>query len=68
VLREIEGLSSEEVATVLGLSASTVRNHLFQARRTLQAELKRRYPEYVPAARVEATETTKPEPGGGHAR
>jgi RNA polymerase sigma-70 factor (ECF subfamily) len=47
-LREIDGLTSEEVAEVLGLSSSTVRNHLLQARRTLQAEMKRRYPEYLP--------------------
>ena len=31
--------------------ASTVRNHLFSARRKLRAELRKRYPEYVPARR-----------------
>jgi RNA polymerase sigma-70 factor (ECF subfamily) len=49
-LREIEGLPSDEVAAILDLSPSTVRNHLFQARRTLQAELRSRYPEYAPPA------------------
>lgn len=50
-LREMEGLSSEEVAKVLGVRASTVRNHLFQARRTLKRELLERYPEYAPRGR-----------------
>jgi len=50
-LREIEGLSNEEVASMLGLRASTVRNHLFQARRALQRVLRSRYPEYVPVRR-----------------
>jgi RNA polymerase sigma-70 factor (ECF subfamily) len=46
-LREIEGLSTEEVARIVGVRPSTVRNHLFQARRTLQRLLRERYPEYV---------------------
>ena len=44
-LREIEGLSGEEVARVMGVRASTVRNHVAQARRVLQEYLRRRYPE-----------------------
>jgi RNA polymerase sigma-70 factor (ECF subfamily) len=44
-LREIEGLSTDDVAKALGVRASTVRNHLMQARRTLQEFLRRRYPE-----------------------
>jgi RNA polymerase sigma-70 factor (ECF subfamily) len=48
VLREIEGLSSHETAVVVGCRESTVRNHLFNARRTLRRELLRRYPEYAP--------------------
>lgn len=48
-LREIEGLSSEEIAITLDLKPSTVRNHLFQARKTLRRELLRRYPEYARA-------------------
>ena len=46
VLREVEGLLSAEVAEILGCRASTVRNHLFAARKTLRRELARRYPEY----------------------
>ena len=46
VLREIEGLSTGEVAAIMKTRESTVRNHVLQARRTLQEELRRRYPEY----------------------
>ncbi len=48
VLREIEGLSSAEVAQVVGCKESTVRNHLFNARKVLREELVRAYPEYAP--------------------
>lgn len=44
-LREIEGLSTEDVARTMGVRASTVRNHLLQARRRLQEFLRQRYPE-----------------------
>ena len=44
-LREIEGLSTEDVAGAMGVRASTVRNHLMQARKILQDWLRRRYPE-----------------------
>lgn len=47
LLREIEGLSSPEVAEILGCRESTVRNHLFNARKVLRRELLRRYPEYA---------------------
>jgi RNA polymerase sigma-70 factor (ECF subfamily) len=50
VLREMEGLETIEVAEVLGCSATTVRNHIFQARKTLRRELKARFPEYLPAS------------------
>jgi len=46
VLREIEGLPTEEVAAVMKTTASTVRNHVLLARRSLQEALRRRYPEY----------------------
>lgn len=47
VLREIEGLSSREVAEITGCRESTVRNHLFNARKVLRRELVARYPEYA---------------------
>ena len=49
ILRELEGLSSQEVAEVVGCRESTVRNHLFNARKTLRKALVERYPEYAGA-------------------
>ncbi len=46
-LREIEGLPTEDVARIMGVRASTVRNHILQARRVLQEYLRRRYPEFA---------------------
>jgi RNA polymerase sigma-70 factor (ECF subfamily) len=50
VLREMSGFDTAEVAEVLGCSATTVRNHIFQARKVLRRELKERFPEYLPAS------------------
>jgi RNA polymerase sigma-70 factor, ECF subfamily len=50
-LREIEGMTTQEVAGLLGVRPSTVRNHLFQARSVLQRSLSERYPEYLPRGR-----------------
>ena len=50
VLREIEGLSTAEVARSLDVAESTVRNHLMQARRILRRGLVERYPDLVPGA------------------
>ena len=50
VLREIEGLDTAEVARVMGVAESTVRNHLLQARRTLRVALERDYPGLVPGS------------------
>ncbi len=47
LLREVEELSSQEVGEIVGCRESTVRNHLFNARKILRAELVRRYPEYA---------------------
>ena len=44
VLREIEGLDSRDVAQILGCGESTVRNHLFNARKALQKKLKKEFP------------------------
>jgi len=49
VLREMEGMSGKEIARVLGVRPSTVRNHLFNSRKLLRKELLRRYPEYARA-------------------
>jgi RNA polymerase sigma-70 factor (ECF subfamily) len=50
VLREMEGRSTAEVARILGVRESTVRNHLLQARRALKQGLERDYPGLVPQA------------------
>jgi RNA polymerase sigma-70 factor, ECF subfamily len=47
LLREIEGFSCHEIADILSCRESTVRNHLFNARKYLRHELVRRYPEYA---------------------
>lgn len=48
VLREVEGLSTAEVAAIMGCTETTVRNHVFSARATLRRELAKRFPEYLP--------------------
>lgn len=55
LLREVEGRPSPEVAEILGCRESTVRNHVFNARRTLQSALVERYPEYAGAHREEGS-------------
>lgn len=47
LLRELEGLASKEVAEIVGCRESTVRNHLFNARKILRRGLLERYPEYA---------------------
>ncbi len=49
LLREVEDLSSKEVAQITGCRESTVRNHLFNARKILRRTLLERYPEYARA-------------------
>ena len=48
VLKEIEGVETAEVARIMNVAESTVRNHLLQARRVLRAGLERDYPGLVP--------------------
>ena len=48
VLREVEGLETAEVARIMNVAESTVRNHLLQARRVLRLGLEREYPGLVP--------------------
>jgi RNA polymerase sigma-70 factor (ECF subfamily) len=47
VMSEMEDLRSSEIAKILGCQESTVRNHLFNARKLMQQQLKRRFPEYA---------------------
>jgi RNA polymerase sigma-70 factor, ECF subfamily len=47
VLREFEDQDSREIARILECRESTVRNHLFQARRLLRDEIRKRFPEFV---------------------
>lgn len=47
VMREMEDLPSAEIAKILGCRESTVRNHLFNARKLMQQQLQKRYPEYA---------------------
>jgi len=56
VLREIEGMDTSEVSKILGCSTTTVRNHIFQARKILRVEIAARYPEYLPASRRKQNE------------
>ena len=46
ILKEIEELPTDDVARILEIRPSTVRNHLHQARHVLREGLRRRYPEY----------------------
>ena len=47
VMSQMEDLPSSEIATILGCRESTVRNHLFNARKVMQQQLRQRYPEYA---------------------
>lgn len=47
LLREVEGMPSKEVAEIVGCRESTIRNHLFNARKILRRLLLERYPEYA---------------------
>jgi len=48
VLKEMNGLETAEIAEIMKLTPSTVRNHLHQARKELRRGLARDYPEYLP--------------------
>ena len=47
VLREMEDCDTRDIAEILGCGESTVRNHLFNARRILRKEMARLYPEFL---------------------
>lgn len=66
VLREIEGRSTAEIADILDVRESTVRNHLLQARRALRRGLEADYPGLVPGS-GSATPTETPDETPGEA-
>jgi DNA-directed RNA polymerase specialized sigma24 family protein len=43
----MEDMASADIAKVLGCRESTVRNHLFNARKLMQQQLSKRFPEYA---------------------
>jgi RNA polymerase sigma-70 factor (ECF subfamily) len=47
IMNQMEDLPSAEIAKILGCRESTVRNHLFNARKLMQLQLQKRYPEYA---------------------
>jgi RNA polymerase sigma-70 factor, ECF subfamily len=47
VLKEMQDCETSEIAEILGCGESTVRNHLFNARRILRREIGRLYPEFL---------------------
>ncbi len=47
IMNQMEDLPSAEIARILGCRESTVRNHLFNARKLMQQQLQQRYPEYA---------------------
>ena len=47
VMSQMDDMPSAEIAKVLGCRESTVRNHLFNARKLMQQQLHKRYPEYA---------------------
>jgi len=47
VLREMQDCETKEIAEILGCCESTVRNHLFNARRILRKEIGRLFPEFL---------------------
>lgn len=53
VMNQMDDLPSSEIAKVLGCRESTVRNHLFNARKLMQRELQKRFPEYARLWRAE---------------
>ncbi len=47
IMNQMEDLPSAQIAKILGCRESTVRNHLFNARKLMQEQLQKRYPEYA---------------------
>lgn len=54
VLREMEDCDTGRIAEILGCGESTVRNHLFNARRILRREIEKIYPGFLRRSAAEA--------------
>ncbi|MBX3220486.1 MAG: sigma-70 family RNA polymerase sigma factor [Labilithrix sp.] len=65
VMREIEGLSYEEMATAMGVSKGTIMSRLFHARQKLQKALSDCYEEQI--GRIPTSERTPATDSGGDA-
>ncbi len=65
VMREIDGLSYEEMAQVMGVSKGTIMSRLFHARQKLQRALVDCYEEQVGGARKGISPQRGPGDGGG---
>lgn len=65
VMREIEGLSYEEMATAMGVSKGTIMSRLFHARQKLQKALADCYEEQI--GRIPESERAPAEGNGGEA-
>lgn len=46
-MREVDGMPAEDIARALGITASTVRNTLFQTKAILREAIVRRFPDYA---------------------
>jgi DNA-directed RNA polymerase specialized sigma24 family protein len=47
IMKEMQDLPSAESSRILGCRESTVRNHLFNARKLMQTQLRKKFPEYA---------------------
>jgi RNA polymerase sigma-70 factor (ECF subfamily) len=61
VMREIEGLSYEEMAQAMGVSKGTIMSRLFHARQKLQKALASTYEEQIGPVKVDETGAGEPE-------
>lgn len=62
LLRELEGMSYQEIATTMGISKGTVMSRLFHARRKMQKLLRERLGDEVPEVRDEEAPSEGGEP------
>lgn len=46
-MREMQDIPSAEIARIIGSRESTVRNHLFNARKAMRQQVEKRFPEYA---------------------